>query len=253
MDWMLYLIAGFGCGSIPFGMLIARAKGVDIRAHGSGNIGATNVWRVLGRRPGMLCFTLDVLKGLIPSLVAGLLLGTIGKGAGGTVGTGIGAGTGAGIGAGAGNGNGEVAAVWLHLGVGVAAILGHMFTPWAGFKGGKGVATAFGALLGVWPVMTIAVGLALIVWVVVFKVGRMVGIASVLAAVVVPLGVVGVGLIGRASGIESLEMQTPHLVVGGVLATLVVWKHRGNIKRTLAGTEPRFEKGKRHEARGNGQ
>lgn len=213
MLWLLYLLAGFVCGSIPFGLWIARARGVDIRAHGSGNIGATNVWRVLGRGPGMLCFALDVLKGLVPSLGAGVLLGTIGDGAA------------------------PESSVWLHMGTGVAAILGHMFTPLAGFKGGKGVATAFGAMLGVWPVMTVAVVVALGAWIVVFRVGRMVGIASVIAAVVVPLGVVGLGVVD-----ESLRWRAPHLAVAMGLAAMVVWKHRGNIRRTLAGTEPRFEK-----------
>lgn len=213
MLWFLPL-AGFICGSLPFGLWIARARGVNIRAHGSGNIGATNVWRVMGRGPGMLCFTLDVLKGLVPSLGAGLLLGTIGIGGGATE-----------------------SAVWMHVGTGVAAILGHMFTPLAGFKGGKGVATAFGALLGVWPVMTVAVLLALAAWIVVFKVGRMVGIASVAAAATVPLAVAGLGYVD-----PSLRWRTPHLVVAVVLGALVIWKHRGNIRRTLAGTEPRFVK-----------
>ncbi|QYK47886.1 MAG: glycerol-3-phosphate 1-O-acyltransferase PlsY [Phycisphaeraceae bacterium] len=221
MLWLLYPLAGFVCGSIPFGLWIARARGVDIRAHGSGNIGATNVWRVLGRGPGMLCFTLDVLKGLVPSLGAGALLGTFGLGGFQDFGP----------------GDAPESHVWLHLGTGVAAILGHMFTPLAGFKGGKGVATAFGALLGVWPLMTCAVLLALVAWIVVFRVGRMVGIASVIAAVVVPLGVVGLGVID-----ESLRWRVPHLVVAMGLAAMVVWKHRGNIRRTLAGTEPRFEK-----------
>lgn len=215
MLWLLPL-AGFICGSLPFGLWIARAKGINIRAHGSGNIGATNVWRVMGRGPGMLCFTLDVLKGLVPSLGAGLLLGTIG-----------------------GEGVASESAVWLHVGTGVAAILGHMFTPLAGFKGGKGVATAFGALLGVWPVMTVAVLLALAAWIVVFKIGRMVGIASVAAAAVVPLAVAGLGYVD-----PSLRWRTPHLVVAIMLGALVIWKHRGNIKRTLAGTEPRFIKRK---------
>lgn len=213
-------LAGFVCGSLPFGLWIARAKGVNIRAHGSGNIGATNVWRVMGRGPGMLCFTLDVLKGLVPSLSAGVLLGTIG-----------------------GEGVAPESAVWLHVGTGVAAILGHMFTPLAGFKGGKGVATAFGALLGVWPVMTVAVLLALAAWIVVFKVGRMVGIASVIAAGIVPLAVAGLGYVD-----PSLRWRTPHLVVAIVLAALVIWKHRGNIKRTLAGTEPRFARKVRADA-----
>lgn len=219
MLWLLPLV-GFVSGSLPFGLWIARARGVDIRTRGSGNIGATNVWRVLGRGPGMLCFTLDVLKGLVPTLAAGILLGTIRfESAADT--------------AAAPDSN-----VWLHMLTGVAAILGHMFTPLAGFKGGKGVATAFGMLLGVWPLMTCAVLLALGAWIVVFKIGRMVGIASVIAAAVVPLAVLGLGYAN-----DSLRWRTPHVVVAVTLAAMVIWKHRGNIKRTLAGTEPRFVKG----------
>ncbi len=215
-------IIGFISGSLPFGLWIARAKGVDIRAHGSGNIGATNVLRVMGRGPGMLCFALDVLKGLVPTVAAGVLLGMIRFGGGDDAGV------------------AAESSVWLHMLTGVAAILGHMFTPLAGFKGGKGVATAFGVLLGVWPLMTCAVLLALGAWIVVFKVWRMVGIASVAAAAVVPLAVLGLGTID-----DSLRWRTPHLVVAAVLAALVIWKHRGNIQRTIAGTEPRFVK-KRH-------
>lgn len=214
-------IAGFICGSLPFGLWIARSKGVDIRKHGSGNIGATNVLRVLGRGPGMLCFALDVLKGLVPTVAAGVLLGTIRFGGDG----------------GEAAGAAPEASVWLHMLTGVAAILGHMFTPLAGFKGGKGVATAFGALLGVWPVMTCAVLIALGVWIVAFKIGRMVGIASVLAAATVPLAVLGLGFAH-----DALRWRTAHLVVAVALAAMVIWKHKGNIQRTIAGTEPRFVK-----------
>lgn len=223
MLWLLYPVVAFTLGSIPFGLIIARSKGVDIRAHGSGNIGATNVWRTLGRGPGMLCFALDVLKGLIPSLAAGILLGTIQLGPWQTHAF--------------EPGLAPESHVWLHLATGIAAILGHMFTPLAGMRGGKGVATGFGALLGVWPVMTLAVLIALAAWIVVFRVGRMVGIASVIAAAVVPLATLSLGLID-----ESLRWRTPHLVVATGLAALVIWKHRSNIRRTLNGTEPKFER-----------
>ena len=136
MNPWLFIPAAFLCGSIPFGMLIARARGIDIRAHGSGNIGATNVGRVLGRTWGVAVFALDVCKGLAPVLVAGAALGTLG----------------------------HIAApardAWLVLATAAAAILGHVFCPWLRFKGGKGVATSLGALAGVFPVLTIAVALA---------------------------------------------------------------------------------------------
>jgi acyl phosphate:glycerol-3-phosphate acyltransferase len=117
VGWPIAMAIAFLAGSIPFGLLIAQAKGLDIRKHGSGNIGATNVARVLGMKLGLLCFGLDVLKGLGPTLGAGLAMGVVG-----TL---------------------EVPAIdaWWWLGVMSAAIFGHMFSPWIGFRGGKGVAT----------------------------------------------------------------------------------------------------------------
>src|SRR5262245_15787887 len=127
----LLILSSALSGSIPFGLLIARARGIDIRKHGSGNIGATNVWRVLGPGPGLLCLALDIAKGLIPTLAAGFALHLIPARAL------------------------EPRDAWAWLGVVAAAILGHIFTPFASFKGGKGVATGLGALLGVWPFLTL--------------------------------------------------------------------------------------------------
>ena len=208
-------------GSIPFGLLIARRKGVDIRAHGSGNIGATNVWRVLGARLGALCFLLDVLKGLIPTIAAGVVLGTI---------------------------NNPAAAPSQVLGwlaVPVAAIFGHLFPVWLRFKGGKGVATGFGAMLGVFPVLSAAVLGALFVWLISAKLTRMVGISSCLAAAALPLLVWAQSLVPAAwresasgSGIDPVLW--PYLAIAVPLAAVVIIKHRGNIARTLAGTERRI-------------
>ncbi|MEM1330410.1 MAG: glycerol-3-phosphate 1-O-acyltransferase PlsY [Planctomycetota bacterium] len=202
---------GFLSGSIPFGLLIARRHGIDIREHGSGNIGATNVGRVLGKGPGLTCFALDVAKGLVPVLAAGLMAGLIGSR--------------------------ELPSslTWWWLLATAAPILGHIFCPWVGFKGGKGVATGLGALLGVFPVLTIAGAGGLAVWLVTLRLTRFVGVSSSLAAASLPFWVMGawswLGLAGD---------RTPFLVITGLLAVLVVVRHRGNLSRTLKGTEPRW-------------
>ena len=138
--WAAAIPIGFLIGSIPFGFIIGRIKGIDVREHGSGNIGATNVGRVLGRRLGAICFALDLFKGLAPTLGAGLAAGVVG-------GYGIGS-----------------ADAWWWLAVMVSPVLGHMYSPWIGFRGGKGVATGLGALLGVAPILTGPALGALAVW-----------------------------------------------------------------------------------------
>ena len=208
--------AGFVCGSVPFGLLIARRHGIDIRAHGSGNIGATNVWRVLGPRAGALCFALDVLKGLIPTLSAGWAAGLLG------------------------DWRPDQALLWLWQLAMIAPVLGHMFSPFVGFKGGKGVATGLGALLGVYPAMTAAGLGALAVWIVSVKLTRYVGVSSVLAAASLPVWTL---LAGRVLA-EGGARVAPCVCVGVLLAALVVYKHRGNLRRTLAGTEPRVGRGR---------
>jgi glycerol-3-phosphate acyltransferase PlsY len=118
-----------------------------------------------------------------------------------------------------------------------------MFPVWLGFKGGKGVATGFGALLGVWPVLTFAAVGALVVWLVSVKVCRMVGVSSVIAAVCLPAFAVMQPWVGARIGIESGGAVWPYVSVAGALAAVVVVKHRTNIARTLAGTEPRIGRG----------
>ncbi len=214
---------------MPSGYLLARSRGVNIRAQGSGNIGATNVWRVMGRRWGLLCFVLDVMKGLLPSVVAGVVISRASAGPGAVSAD-------------------YASGLWLM--VAVSAVLGHVFTPWLGFKGGKGVATAFGALVGVYPVFTLAALIALVCWGVALKLWRMVGLASVIAAVVLAGVVVAVHLLTRWNvqavtlPLEGLPGYAPatllHAGFAVGLASLVVFKHRGNLARTLAGTEPKI-------------
>ncbi len=214
----LIIIAAFLAGSIPFGLLIARAKGVDIRKHGSGNIGATNVGRVLGRRYFFLCFALDLLKGLLPTLAMGAALGALG----------------------AFTMSMHDAAWW--LGAAVASILGHVFCPWLGFKGGKGVATGLGALLGVFPLLSVAGGVATIVWILAMLLWRYVSLASIIAAITLAptIGLAWWLASHRSAGHTTLEPAMVLFVgIGALLTTLVIWTHRANIGRLRAGTELR--------------
>ncbi|MCX5660056.1 MAG: glycerol-3-phosphate 1-O-acyltransferase PlsY [Planctomycetota bacterium] len=207
--WLLCVAAGYLSGSIPFGLLIGKARGVDVRKAGSGNIGATNVGRVLGRKWGGFCFALDVLKGLLPVLIAGLVLGY------------------------AGRRDLDPADAWRWLAVAIAAVLGHVFPVWLGFKGGKGVATALGVLLGFWPVLTLPGLAALVTWVAVVAVTRYVSLGSVLAAIALPAYVA----VGAWLAQTPVARVVPFLVVTGLMAALVIARHRANIARLLAGTE----------------
>jgi glycerol-3-phosphate acyltransferase PlsY len=165
---------------------------VDIRTTGSGNIGATNVYRTLGRQVGVMTLVGDCLKGLLPVLVA--------KGMGFPV-------------------------FWVAA-VGLAAFLGHVYTVFLGFKGGKGVATALGVFLGTSP---IAVLMALVVFVLVLWKGRYVSLASITAAAAMPLFV------------ALLDRQPVMIGMTLLVAALVICKHRENIRRLRSGTESRFK------------
>lgn len=210
--WLAWLVIAYLAGSVPFGLLIGLARGVDIRVHGSGNVGATNLGRVLGRWWGVLCFMLDVLKGLLPVLLGGLALGYVGDA---TL---------------------PVSAAWRWLALGVAAVVGHVFPVWLKFRGGKGVATGLGVVLGFFPVLTVAGIVAAAVWGVTVRTTRYVSVASVSAASSLPVAmlawVFATGY-GRAAWL-------PFTVVTASLAGLVVWRHRTNLARLKAGTEPKI-------------
>ncbi|MEX0775740.1 MAG: glycerol-3-phosphate 1-O-acyltransferase PlsY [Phycisphaeraceae bacterium] len=207
--WLLWTVVGYWCGSLPFGYLIARLRGVDIREHGSGNVGATNVGRVLGRKWGALCFILDVLKGLLPVLIAGIVLGYANRG--------------------------DLARpeAWRWLAVALAAVLGHMFPVWLGFRGGKGVATGLGVLLGLWPIMTLPGVAAGLTWLLLASMYRYVSLASIAAAMALPayLYIEAVAL-----GLSFAELG-PFFIIASLMALLVVVRHRSNIVRLYRGTE----------------
>ncbi len=217
--WLFCIIGAYLFGSVPFGVLIAKARGVDIRQHGSKNIGATNVLRVLGRKLGLLCFFLDVFKGAGSVLAAGFICDVINRQPG------------------AGPENLSPGAMWLWLAVAAAAVAGHMASIFLRFAGGKGVATGFGAALAMWPLLTFPALGAMAVWYAVLRATHYVSVASMSAAVSLPLWFI---IISARTGDEMLEKFTqayPPLIVTSALALLIIWGHRTNIARLRRGEE----------------
>ena len=211
--WSSMPVAAYLVGSVPTAHLLARRRGIDLGTVGSKSYGSTNLGRALGKTWGIACFVLDSMKGAAPVLASGWLLGALGA-APGTVPT---------------------QTAWCWLAVGASAIVGHTLSPWIGFKGGKGVATGFGALAAMWPVLTIPALLALVVWAVVVLLFRMVSLASIVAALVVPCAVLISAL--TAGGAEGVRAVVPFLGTSALVAGFVTFKHRSNIARIRAGTE----------------
>ena len=213
-SWIIWVVLGYVSGSIPFAWGIARAKGVNLRQVGSGNIGATNVGRALGRQWGLTCFVLDVLKGFIPVWAAGWVMGCMTTDDAGLT----------------------VDKAWWWLGVAVAGVVGHMFPIWLGFRGGKGVATGLGVMLGLWPVMAVPVLIAGGLWAAVFMVSRYVSLASMVAAVSMPVTLGAITMVFHAS---QVAQRSPFIAITVVLASLVILRHRDNITRLISGVESR--------------
>jgi acyl phosphate:glycerol-3-phosphate acyltransferase len=201
-------------GSIPFGLIIGLAKGVDPRQAGSKNIGATNVGRLLGGRFFAIVFTLDLLKGLLPVIAAGACVGSSPR---------------------------DTGTYLLWLGVGFASILGHMFSAFLKFTGGKGVATSTGVILGLFPYYTYPGLVAVAVWIAVFLPFRYVSLASMIGAITFPVAYV---IIGRTQQWDVFGQQLPLLIFSAIVALMIVYKHRANITRLRAGTENRIGKKK---------
>lgn len=225
--WLCPLLA-FVLGSIPFGLIIARAQGLDIRQHGSGNIGATNVLRVMGKKHGIPCLILDALKGFIPVAIAINLIQIAGRPVQVPLG---------------------LPAAWTlefaaadalkaqtaHILTALFAVLGHNYSPWVGFKGGKGIATSAGVLLALMP---FAVLLLLAVWGLLFALTRYVSVASMGASAILPLLTLwGSWHHGR---IQDGTWNKPLFALTLAIAVMAIWKHRANIQRLRDGTENRF-------------
>jgi glycerol-3-phosphate acyltransferase PlsY len=200
--YIVIAVAAYLLGSIPTGYLAARAKGIDIRTVGSGNIGATNVFRMFGKPAGILVLVVDGLKGYAAcSWLADFVVQPFAVA--------------------------PEQIEYLRIVAGICAVLGHNFTCWLKFKGGKGIATSAGVYFALAP---LAAGIALVTWIVMFALSRFVSVASIAAAVALPAAV----------------WLTPNSLVLRIVTTalglLAIYKHKSNIQRLLNGTEQRLGK-----------
>lgn len=187
------ILLSYLCGAIPFGVIIGRLRGIDIRAVGSGNIGATNVWRTLGPVFGSIVFLLDVLKGLAGPLIGHQLLAPVNY-------TGI-----------------ALCAVM--------AVLGHTFSIFLGFRGGKGIATSLGAMIGLTPLPAL---LCFALWGIVLAFSRIISVASIIACCAVPIAA------------YVWHAPAPYVGVIGVMGLVGLIKHIPNMRRLKDGTEPKI-------------
>jgi glycerol-3-phosphate acyltransferase PlsY len=206
VKFAILIVGAYLLGSVPFGLLIAAAHGKDLRSIGSGNIGATNLSRALGRKWAYLCFLLDAAKGLVPTLVAAYIFSS----------------------------PPSIAQLFLALAVGCATVLGHIFPVYLKFKGGKGVATSFGVALGLWPYYTICAVAAFLIWLIVVLLWRYISLGSIVAAIAFPVTLVLMILLIPQWNFASLW---PLLIVAVIIPIMVIVRHRENIKRLIAGTE----------------
>lgn len=205
--WFLVValsVLGYLFGSFPAGYIAGRLAGVDVRSLGSGNIGATNVLRILGKRWGYAVFFVDAFKGFAAVRLAFFFVKQM-PGA-------------------------QPYAGYFAILTAVMCIVGHTFPVWLGFKGGKGVATSAGALFGLMP---FAVPFIVVVWVIVFETTRYVSVASIAAAIALPIVV---GLFLHWKFLEGAAF----LYFTILISLLVLWRHRSNFSRLLKGTEQRF-------------
>lgn len=200
---LVVLGVGYLLGSLPSGWLAGRwLAGIDLRQEGSGSTGATNVLRVLGKGPALAVFVVDVLKGTLAVLLAKLVLQPEGF---------------------------DASSDWWVVATGLAALAGHIWPVWLGGKGGKAVATGLGMLLGLtWPVGLACFGIFLTV----LSLTRIVSLSSVVAALALPL------LMQGSFGERGL--RPAYLTLALLTTVLVVWRHRTNLQRLMAGTEPRL-------------
>lgn len=202
----IWIAGAYLIGGIPFGFLIGKLNGVDVRTVGSKNIGATNVFRTVGKKWGILALLLDMMKGLLPTLACKLAVKDIS---------------------------------WLPLAVGVTAAVGHMLTPYMKFRGGKGVATGFGMMIALIPAYC---GIAFAIFALVFALSNYISLGSCVAAAFlgVAVWIPALGCLGYADPAQAVLVT--------FVAVFVIFKHRANIKRLMAGSENKiylFGKGKK--------
>lgn len=224
MIWLLPFL-GFLLGSIPFGLLMGRLKGIDIRQHGSGNIGATNVFRTLGKGNGIICLLLDFLKGFFPVVIASNLCKIDGQGIPVTI---------------------EALQIWnfdlrndqllfaqvVPVLTAFAAIMGHNYSPWIGFKGGKGVATTGGAFTALMP---FGVPILILIWAIFTFTTKYVSVGSIAAGIALPMMAIWGSI--KHGKFQDGTWNKPLFILALVSGILAIWKHRANIARLRAGTE----------------
>jgi glycerol-3-phosphate acyltransferase PlsY len=203
--FILIALLSYLMGSVPAGYIAGRFAGVDIRRVGSGNIGATNVLRVLGKPYGYAVFLFDFFKGVGAVWVSISIINA----------------------AHPGNQESELVGIM----AGVSCVLGHTYPVWLGFKGGKGVATSAGVLFGLMPAAALTV---LAVWFVTFQATKYVSVASIVAAVALP--------VTAAVMVHFEKAGVPLVYFSAGLAVVIVWRHRSNVSRLIKGTEPSFRR-----------
>lgn len=196
---LIFVIISYLLGSLPNGLYVANLKGIDIRNEGSKNTGATNVFRVMGAKFGILVLILDALKGFIPLFIAEKFGVT---------------------------GNSLVL-------IGIIAVIGHTFSPFLNFKGGKGVATSLGIFLYLAPIPML---ITLLMFFVVVGITKYVSLGSVLASVMLPLLILFIPVN------EKLGNKAIVFIISALLGTYIIYKHRANIQRLKNGTENKFYK-----------
>lgn len=193
MTLALWLLASYLLGAVPASYWLGRARGIDLRQVGSGNLGATNLYRAAGWGAAIPAGLFDVAKGAVPVLVFGPRAG---------------------------------GGIWIPVLLGAAAVVGHVFSVFVAFKGGKGVATAAGVVLGIAPWATLV---SLGVWLLVLRLSGYVSLSSIIAAALLPVGIWLLHPVLR-----------PSILMFVALGGIVILTHRANIQRLLAGTESRF-------------
>ena len=203
MAYVIAIVAAYLIGSIPFGFLVGKMRGIDVRTVGSKNIGATNVFRTVGRNWGLLAFALDFLKGFIPTFLALRYA----------------------------QASGDAALACLPLATGVACVAGHMFTCFMKFKGGKGIATGFGMLVGLLPWLVLT---AFGIWAVTVWLSHYISLGSCVAAAFLAVAVWFPWL--GSAGVRNLPLS----LVVTLVALVAIYKHKANIRRLIDGCENRI-------------
>ena len=234
MIWLFPLL-GFFLGSVPFGLLLGKLKGIDIREHGSGNIGTTNVFRTLGKGNGIFCLLLDFLKGFIPVAIAVNLCRIDDESV--AVSLAFLDSWNAGFAV-----DQRLASQVIPVLTAFASIMGHNYSPWIGFKGGKGIATSGGALAALMPMGVVVL---MIIFLVVTVTTKYVSVGSIAGAIVLPiLTLWGSWFHGK---IDDGTWNKPLFIFAVIAGAMALYKHRANIVRLRAGTENRIGSKKKKE------